>query len=232
MIRRQVRATLVALPLFAVLIGLGVWQLQRLAWKEDLLARLQAGLEAPALVNPDLAAVPEFTHIRLDGHYIPGKSLRLYGRTLDGVAGIHDLRLFQSVKGPVMVDRGFVALTAAGQEPLVHEPTADSVEGVVRRANGRGLYEAENSAAKNEWFWIDLPAMLAALGAEPAGTAYIETTTPPPATAADPTPTGGLILAHIRNDHLQYALTWFALAGVLVAIWGISLRQKRPDALP
>ena len=222
MITSRARATLVALPLLGVLIGLGCWQLHRLAWKEDLLARLQTGLDSPAQLYAG-QKVEEFQLVRVEGHLLADQPLYLYARTKDGVAGVHVFALLERNGPPLVVDRGFLPLPVNPE--LATALASQSITGVVRRQSHKLWYEPANDPARNEWYWPDLPAMAATAHLEEPLDFFIEATEP--ASSKGPEPTGQLILSHIRNDHLQYALTWFTLAGVLLIIWGLSLRTNR-----
>jgi surfeit locus 1 family protein len=227
MIGRKTRATLVALPLLAILIGLGCWQLHRLAWKEDLLHRLQAGIDAPATLYQG-RPVSEFQHLTVEGRLQADQPLYLYARTKDGVAGVHVFAVLERDGAPLLVDRGFVPSSTNGpiDAKLATAPASQNkVTGVVRRQAAKLWYEPANDAARNQWYWPDLPAMADAQHLPMPLDFYLEATEPTAATG--PEPTGQLIIGHITNNHLQYAITWFALAGVLVIIWGISLLPKR-----
>ena len=225
MIAGRVRATLVALPLFGILIGLGCWQLQRLTWKEALLSHIRDGLAAPAALYTG-QPVAEFEAVCFEGHLLADRPLYLYARTKDGVAGVHVFALLEREGPPLVVDRGFLPLPI--DPKLAMAPGNPAISGVVRQQRHKLWYEPKNDPAKNEWYWPDLPAMAATAQLGSPLDFFIEATAP----TADngPEPTGQLILSNIHNDHFQYALTWFALAAVLVAIWAISLRKKS-DAL-
>ncbi len=222
----------------AVLIGLGLWQLDRLQWKEDMLARISAGIALPA---QDFATVyntssnqPDFRHVSLDGAVISQKPLFVYGRTRDGVAGVHVLCLVEATGGlHVLLDRGFVSLPV--DEKKADAPVTFPVDGVVRVAQPKARFEPQNDAAKNQWFWMDVTDMTRALRPDDhAGSAkslddvidlqglagvYVEALKP---TAPDgPVPTADHLLENIPNNHLQYAITWFSLASVLIVMYGV-----------
>jgi surfeit locus 1 family protein len=222
--------TLFLIPTLAMLIGLGVWQLERRVWKTDLIDRIEHGLAAAPAPLP---AVPrdsgsgsgddpafDYRHVTVTGHFDQSHEFRLLARVHDGTAGVQVVSpLIRDDGGPaVMVNRGWVPLGADGK-PAAHDaPPAGlvTVEGVARRPLPQGWMQPANNAATNEWFWVDLPAMAAA--AELAGAAPVVLELPPGPDPARP-PIGGQTIVELPNDHLQYAITWFSFAAILIAIY-------------
>jgi surfeit locus 1 family protein len=220
----------------AILIGLGVWQVQRLAWKEDLLARIAALQAAPAGdLKPVLAhlkngADVEFTRVRLTGckGIAAAPYLELYG-VRNGQAGsrlISACRLDDAPYGAVLVDRGFVADTISARPPVDPASTALlDVVGVLRKPDPASFVSPPNDPAANRWYTRDVAAMAKALKvADPAPVFLMaETRTNPEWAALDPAP----LPAEIPNRHLEYALTWFGLAGALAAVYAAVLIRRR-----
>jgi surfeit locus 1 family protein len=227
--RRLAVPLLVGLLGAAVLISLGVWQMQRLVWKEALLADLAARISGPPgnlPVQPD----PE-----RDKYAPVAASGVLMGPELHVLVGIKDLgagyRLIQpfDVAGRhIMVDRGFIALdTADAPRPggaarltgNLHWP--DEVDG----------YTPDPDLEKNIWFARDVPTMAAQLGTEPV-LLVVRSQEGGDTTGITPLPVGG---ANIPNDHLQYAVTWFSLAFIWLTmtaylIWRLKHPLAKPDA--
>lgn len=222
-------ATAIAL---AILISLGVWQVKRLAWKEDLLARVAALQAAPARpAGPALAegVAADFMRVTLD---CPGLShapyLQLYA--LRGPQAGTRLISACAVEGgayrTILVDRGFVADTISARPPVdAADRTPLTVTGVLRRPDKKTFVTQANDPAKNSWFSRDVPAMAAALHApDPAPLMlFAETSSNPEWKALIPAP----LPAEIPNRHLEYALTWFGLAGALLAVYAAMLWRKR-----
>lgn len=224
--------TLCSLAALAVLVGLGVWQVQRLHWKEALIetrtARLgQAAIALPAAFE-DPAAL-EFTRVALAGQFRHDRELYLGARTRKGKVGVHVVTPLVLADGrSLLVDRGWVPL--ARQDPATR-PTGQlagpvTLEAILRSSGwkGWGITRPENDPDRNLWLWTDLPAMAAAAGLDDPITAVY-------AQAVDTAPPGGLPMAveaaiNLRNDHLQYALTWFALAVALLVIYLIYSYQR------
>jgi surfeit locus 1 family protein len=223
-----------------ILISLGVWQLQRLQWKEALLARIEeARVATPEpietllgrqVLGDDVA----YTHVSaVCPGFAAAPFIELYA-VQDGQAGsrlISACRLTEAPFGSIIVDRGFVADTISARPPV--DPNAIvpvTVTGIVRYPDPKGIFTPPNNPGGRDWYWRDLPAMGAALGAETPAPVFLaaETSSNPEWAALQPSP----MPTAIANNHLGYALTWFGLAaaltGVYVALLLRRLRQQDP----
>ncbi|MCV2888244.1 SURF1 family protein [Ruegeria aquimaris] len=203
----------------AILLSLGTWQMRRLAWKEGLLAEIDnriagATVSLPALPDPD------------QDKYLPV--------AITGVFDTQELHVLVSVKmvGPgyriiapfltdsgrrILVDRGFVS-TAAKQAARAPGPL--EVFGNLHWPDEIDGYTPEPDRNSNIWFARDVPAMAAELGTEPVLVIARSRTDP----GVTPLPVDS---AGIPNDHLQYAITWFGLALVWVAMTLLFLWRSR-----
>jgi len=207
---------------FVLLLGLGTWQVQRLSWKEGLIAERNASLAAaPVALPADLAAARalEFHPVRADGEFLNDHELYLNAQELRGDQGFHVITPFRLADGRMLlVDRGFV--------PTDHErpdtrrageiagPT--TVTGLLRLPEPSGWFTPANEPAKNSWFSVDLPAMARAAGIGDALPFYIDAgKTPNPGGL----PQGGQTITDLPNNHLQYAITWYALAVALIVVY-------------
>jgi len=216
----------------AILIGLGMWQVKRLHWKEGVLTRIAALRAAPPrnlaavlrepLDGPDL----DFTKVAADCPDIETTPyLRLYA-VRDAVAGYRIITLCRLSEGPfgsILVDRGFVRQEqAAGLTPGA--TLAGPVMGVLRKGDVRNFVTPPNDERANLWYWRDIAAMARTLGApRPAPTFLMLQSPAPKAGLPAPAP----IPADIPNNHLQYAVTWFGLAAALVGVYLASLWRRR-----
>jgi surfeit locus 1 family protein len=225
-------ATAIAL---AILIALGAWQLQRLKWKEGLLAHIAALQSAPAQpIAPALEAIAagrdvDFTRVRV---VCPGLAaapfLQLYGLQ-GGQPGWRLVSACAATGGPyrsILVDRGFVADTVSARPPEDRAARAPvTVVGVLRRPDRATFVAPANQPAANRWFTRDVPAMAQALGAsDPAPVMlFAETSSNPEWKALVPAP----LPAEIPNRHLEYALTWFGLAAALAGVYAAVLFRRR-----
>jgi surfeit locus 1 family protein len=226
-------ATAIAL---ALLIGLGVWQLQRLTWKEAILAHvaaLQTARATPA--EPVLDAVghghdADFTRVSVT---CPGLAhapvLELYTIGPSGQAGarlISACPVAGAFYRTLLVDRGFVPDDVTARPRVDAADTAPTpVTGILRRPDRPSVFAPKNRPG--HWFIRDIPAMAQALHApSPAPIfLYAETSTNPEFKPLIPAP----LPAEIPNRHFEYALTWFGLAGALACVYAASLfRWVRP----
>ncbi|MFM8377494.1 MAG: SURF1 family protein [Phenylobacterium sp.] len=219
----------------AILVSLGLWQVQRLAWKEALLARIArldtaAAVEAaPTLLGARAPADLDMVRVRLD---CPGIAtapfVELYGLK-DGQAGrrlISACPLPDGRYGSLLVDRGFIP-DGVEDRPAVGAGPAQageaSLTGVLRVPDRASFFTPPADPAKRLWFARDIPAMAATLGAaRPAPVMLMaETATNPGFAALAPSP----VPAEISNRHLEYALTWFGLAAALAGVYAARLRK-------
>jgi surfeit locus 1 family protein len=214
----------------AILVGLGTWQLQRKQWKEALLAEIAArGAAAPVT---SLSGAQEYQRIVLDGQFEPSPQRFVFiavPKQASGVGGpgywVFQPFRIATTTGVVMqvfVNRGFVpeAEARAGQNAWPSDATR--IEGIVRRAEVRTAFSNANDPVKNVYYVRSPTEFVAglALPKSPALNIYVDMTGPVPATGL-PLPMVGKIT--IPNRHLEYALTWYALAatlaGVAFALW-------------
>jgi surfeit locus 1 family protein len=207
---------------FLLLIGLGTWQLQRLHWKEGLIAERQAGLHAAAVALPSSLAAAralEFHPVRAEGTFLNAHEFDLNAQSLEGEQGFHIVTPLMLADGTaLLVDRGFVptdrrvpASREAGE--LQGKIT---VTGLLRLPEGKGWFTPDNDPALNSWFTIDIPAMAKAAGLAHVQPFYIDADATP---VPGGWPKGGQTITALPNHHLQYAITWYSLAVALVVIY-------------
>jgi surfeit locus 1 family protein len=224
--------TALMLAALAVLIGLGVWQLQRLEWKQGLLARIEARTKSDPITLKqamDMARKgrdPSYYRVRVEGRFHHAKE-RYFYTVSGGKVGWDIITPLETADGDmVMVDRGFVpdALKYPASRPLGQVQNVVAVTGIVRAPEMRALFAPDNEPAANRWFWRDLQGM--ARSVFPAGTIQVA----PFFVEAEKTslpggwPEGGQTRLEIPNNHLQYAITWFLLAACLLVIYGVYVR--------
>jgi surfeit locus 1 family protein len=179
--------TLAALAGLAVLIGLGTWQMERRRWKENLIAKIAAGVKAePILISPldpvlqsqvkDRAAgVPanesdvvvltsEYTHVAVRGRFHHDKEQYLYAPTPEGLGWHVYTPLELASQQAVWVNRGFVpdARKAPATRLEGQVPGEVKVHGLVRKPPAKGLFTPANDVSHNLWYWPDVAAMTAA----------------------------------------------------------------------
>ncbi len=218
--------TLFAIFGFALLIGLGTWQVERLHWKEGLIAARTAAVTGAPVVLPqtlDEAQSEEFRHVRLDGRFLGAPEFRVHALSQDGDDGYHVVASFALARGgTVLVDRGFVP---AGGRAAPPPAAGDAVTGLLRLAQGKpSWFTPDNRPATNEWFYVDPAAMAAADALAGVLPFYVDEDAGPDARAY---PVGGQTPLDLPNNHLQYAITWYALAAALVVYYILVVRKTR-----
>jgi surfeit locus 1 family protein len=224
----------------AILIALGVWQLERKAWKENLIASMTERLERAPVPLPPKAEwaqldqqSDEFSRVQFRADFMPGRDALVYSA---GSALRSDVKgpgywLFAPARLPdggiVAVDRGFVPLDkkdAAAGAPI----GVSDIVGVLRWPEQPGMFTPPANNKNNVWYLRDVPAMAKALGWGPVAPFYIEQESPVPPSGL---PKPGKLVVKLPDNHLQYAITWFGLALALIAVYGVWLgRRIRPSA--
>ena len=214
--------TLFSVPAVIMMIGLCIWQVQRLHWKDGLIADREARVAAEPTALPAPGGDPadlEYHRVTVEGTFLHDKELYLGARSMNGNVGYHVLTpLALAGGGTVLVDRGWVPVERKLPEQRAEGQLAgpQAIEGVVRLAHGKAWMQPENEPQKDMWFFIDLPAMAAASGADLRTDLYVEAG---PAENPGKYPVGGQTRIELPNDHLQYAITWGLLAATLAVIY-------------
>lgn len=231
--------TLLTLAAFAVLVTLGTWQLQRKAWKAALIDTLGQRLTAAPAELPPPAQWPslrqdrdEFTRVKFRAEYLPGKEALVWAT---GSA------LRDDVKGPgifvftparvaadevVAVNRGYVAdqkPTGATARPAP-APGRVEITGILRWPEPKGWeLTVPYDKGAELWFVRDHLAMAQERGWGAVAPFYIEREAQTP---ADGLPPPGPLKPNLPNNHLQYAVTWYGLALVLLVVFGFWVRSR------
>ena len=212
------------------LTGLGLWQVERLAWKEAILARIETRVAAAPAPVPLEGAWPglapddyDYRHVTATGRFEHTKEALVFrtleaGKASEGGAGWLVLTPLRLPDGSaVIVNRGFVP--DAKRDPTTRaegQAAGDvTVTGLMRPPETRNAFTPADAPAKNQWFTRDPVAIAAALGVARAAPFTIDAD-------ADPRmalPRGGATVTRPPNSHLSYALTWFALALTLAGVF-------------
>lgn len=232
--------TAMTLLSLAVLIGLGSWQMSRKAWKDALVAQIAERVKAEpvglaavmglftASHADGVADVVEYKRLRVTGRFLHDREQYVYAPHPKLGPGYHVLTPFEvagSAATPILiVNRGYVREDLRGRDTraagLVSGETA--VTGLVRLQGEKGRFTPPNEPARNLWYWRDIPALGAA--AVPKGDRQIlpfvlDAEAEPANTGG--WPMGGVTQVKLPNRHLEYALTWYGLAGALIAVYGV-----------
>lgn len=237
--RPKLIPTLFSVPAFLVMIFLGTWQVQRLEWKQDLIEMLQVrSAQAPSAIPaaPLTADEHEFLPVQVKGVYDHENEFHLVNRALNGEAGINVVTPLKMDDGrTILVNRGWVpfemrdkALRAEGL--LAGEQT---VTGLLRFVKPRSTIETwvvpENEPQNNAWFNID-PAAMAKQADVPSLPEYYILSSDQ--SERGMLPRGRQWTLDVRNDHLQYAITWYSLALGLLVIYVIYHRKTAAEERP
>ncbi|KMW59544.1 Cytochrome oxidase biogenesis protein Surf1 [Candidatus Rhodobacter oscarellae] len=217
--KRYLFPLIIGLGGVAILVSLGVWQVQRLAWKEGVLADISARIAAqpvalPAQPNPQQHA---YLPVRAEGTVTDG--LRVLASAKRRGAGYRMISVFETDGRKVLLDRGFLSVDAQADAGAPQEIT---VTGNLHWPDEVDGFTPEPDTEMNLWFARDVPAMAAALGTEPV--LIIARRIEPAGYAAEPMPVGA---TGIPNDHLEYAITWFSLAIVWAGMTAFLLWRIR-----
>jgi surfeit locus 1 family protein len=225
---------------FCGFIALGTWQLERRAWKLDLIARVTqrvhaAAVDAPA--RPDwprvAAATDEYRRVRVNGTYLHDRETLVAASTELG-AGYWVLTPLRCTDGSiVLVNRGFVP--PEQRDRAVRSAAAPSgavaVTGLLRISEPGGTLLRHNDPAADRWYSRDTAAIARTRGLDGVAPYFIDAEAPVPGdpAAVPGAPVAGLTVIAFRNSHLEYALTWYALAILVVVGMAALLRAERAE---
>ncbi len=218
--RRYIIPMIFGLAGAAVLVGLGNWQLERRAWKEAILADIRAQIAAPPASLPDQPGIENdrYLPVRLSGE-IGEDALRVLVSQKQIGAGYRVISAFDTGARRVLLDRGFISVN----DPIPAPPTgAVEVTGNLHWPDERLGSTPDNDVAGNIWFARDLVPMADLLGTEPILVVARKMSVSEPDLAPLP-----LDISGIPNDHLNYAITWYSLALVWLAMTGFFLWRMR-----
>ncbi len=231
--------SLFALIVFAILVSLGMWQVERLQWKEALMAQVETRLNAQPRALPERSSWAglkpldyEYTHVQVTGRLDPTREALIFrgvGKVGQGAAqpGYWVMTPLLLADGSgLLVNRGFVPL--ANKEPATRPDPQKGQEvtltGLMRAPEDRNLFTPADDPGKGQWYTRDPSAIAATLGLpNPAPFSIDEDVH----VAASGAPAGGATVLDIPNNHLSYAGTWFGLAATLVGVFGYFMWRRR-----
>jgi len=233
--------TLFALAAFVVLIGLGTWQLERKAWKEELITALGQRLAAPPVALPARErwasldpAHDEFRRVSLHAEFLRVPEGRVYtaGSALRDDIKTPGYFAFAPARMPdgsiVVVNRGYVPNPHpdASLRPTGLNEGAVDIIGVMRWPESPSWFVTPHNVSQDLWFVRDQQAMAAAYDWGEVALFYVDQEAPVPGSGV---PRPAPLKVNLRNEHLQYALTWYGLAAVLVAAFFFWVRSRRSE---
>lgn len=235
-----------ALLLIVLFAGLGTWQVVRLQWKLDLIARVEARVHAApaplpsrtswAGITPESA---EYRRVQLHGTYLYDLTTPVQALTEAG-SGYWLLTPMCMGDGTVvLVNRGFIPAELgartrytpqrATENPCANAGPAAAVTGLLRTSEHNGAFTRTNDPAANRWYTRDVAAIAAARGIATAPFFVDAAAGQNPPDSPD-RPVGGLTVVKFPNSHLVYAFTWYALALMVAAAWWwVARRGNDPE---
>lgn len=225
-----------ALLLVALFLGLGTWQVLRLQWKLDLIARVDARVNAAPVAPPPAArwaqvtrTSDEYRRVRLAGHYLyefttPVQALSELG------AGFWLLTPLCTAEGHIVfINRGFIpaadnkpgtyAARRAAARPCASGGEQVEVTGLLRISEPGGGFLRENDMASNRWYSRDVQGLAAARGLSNVAPYFVDAGKGQDPPGAPERAVGGLTVVSFVNNHLVYASTWYALALMVAGAW-------------
>lgn len=222
----------------AVLTGLGFWQIDRLAWKEELIARIEARTKVPAVPIPAEADWPnisaardEYRHVSASGRFQHAREALVYTVLSEPKGrfsgqGYWVLTPLELANGAfVIVNRGFVPLErkdpSTRREGQIEGPV--TVTGLLRMPEVGNWFTPANKPARGAWYRRDPAEIAKHFGLARAAPFMIDADA-----ALNPgaLPQGGETRLVFSNNHLGYALTWFGLALALLGVFTVFARQR------
>ena len=223
MLRKTIFPLILGLAGCSVLIGLGLWQVERLAWKEEILADIDARLQAPPAPFSRFAteAAEEYSRVLISGTPT-GEELHVLVSGTEAGTGYRVVSKFETEAGAILVDLGLLALDNKDAAPTV---LSMDVVGTLLWPDDQNSSTPDPDLDANIWFARNVDAMSAALGTLPFMVVASQTSPSDPRITPLPVNT-----ASIKNDHFEYAVTWFLLAFVwaIMSLYLIlrTIRQK------
>lgn len=223
--KRLLFPILIGLGGLVILLWLGAWQLQRLEWKEGILAQIDArmGQEAVALPEQPSEEADEYRPVLLSGR-VAGQELHVLVSGTAAGTGYRVISAFETQEGRhILLDQGLLALADKDKPPAALEM---ELRGHLLWPDDVSDATPEPDLANNIWFGRDLAAMADALDTEPVLVVLEAASQYDPRLSVLPIDTGG-----IKNDHLEYAITWFLLAVVWLSmsLYWLSRTMRRGE---
>ena len=215
----------------ACLAALGIWQVERRAWKHDLIAAVDARIHAPPVAAPGPAGWPAidakddaYRRISATGRFRHDRETLVQAVTERG-AGYWVLTPLETPGFTLLVNRGFVPPEQRGA--AASAPSGEvTVTGLLRISEPRGGFLRSNDPKADRWYSRDVAAIAAARAIDPVAPYFIDADATPNRGGY---PVGGLTVVSFPDNHMSYALTWFGMAALsLWWAWWL-LRERRQE---
>ena len=204
----------------AILLSLSVWQMKRLSWKKNLIETRIDRYEKNSKELDELKDLSksEFYKVNVVGSFINNKEMFMPALSKNGNNGFHILVPIKLLDGKTIIyDTGWVP-THKKEQAKRTENLDDNIsikESVIRLPGRKGKYQPDNELENNFWFFVDTQEMSKYLNLNVEKEFYLEAANDGP----EGYPLGGQTRIYIRNNHLQYAITWFLIACTLLGVF-------------
>jgi len=216
--------------------SLGIWQIQRLGWKKALIVRVETRVHAEPISPPDETWTAldqgqhEYLRVRLTGTFQHVLEIPVYASTVRG-PGYWVMTPLSTERGIIWVNRGFVdaAHRDLATRAYDHSDAPVEITGLVRMPEHSGLFLRANVPSEQRWYVRNLDEFPIARGISPPIAPWF---LDQDSTIADTQwPIPGMTVIQFRNQHVSYALTWFALAGLSIGALVFVARHRRKQVL-
>jgi len=230
--------TISTIVAFAILVSLGMWQLQRRDWKHALIERIEARADAPARPLEQVLdrwrrdQDVEYMRVEMTGELRADQEYHIY-QIRDGRAGWRVVSPFETGGHIVMLDRGFVPEPLKDPQARADQPVPEgtiTVTGLARAPGQSNFVTPENEPQRNRWYWRDLESIVAQLppqARDRAAPFFVEAEA---GALPGEWPRDGVTQLRLRDKHLSYALTWFGLALTLLGVYAAYIVSRRRGA--
>ena len=213
-------------PLFAfivalsILLGLSGWQIKRLNWKTDLISQRISSFESDPIsfVNMNQPEKNEFRKVFVDGQLLNEFEMYMPALSKRGNNGFHILVPLKTTSGKLIIyDTGWIPLKIKEKEKrlLNISKNSQTFEAVIRTSGRKGYFQPDNDTDTNTWFFVEPELMSEYLKLNFENEYYLEAVKNGP----NGFPLGNQTRIYLRNNHLQYALTWLMIACGLVGVF-------------
>ena len=230
--------TISTIVAFAILVSLGVWQLQRRDWKHALIERIEARADAPAKPLEQVLARwqrdqdVEYMRVEMTGELRASQEFHIY-QIRDGRAGWRVVSPFETDSHIVMLDRGFVPEPLKDPQTRADQPVPQgqiTVTGLARAPGQSNFVTPENEPERNRWYWRDLESVVFQLTPRERARAIPFFVEAESGALPGQWPRDGVTQLRLRDKHLSYALTWFGLALTLIGVYAAYMFSRRGGA--
>ena len=214
-----------------VLLALGTWQMERLKWKRDVLNSVDHAKQEPPVELSNFETLDEnwdYRRVRVTGHYMHEHNVFLQSRIHNRDIGTHVLTPFKTDdERIILVNRGFVPNAHNG---IFNQPEGvQNIVGALHIPDDHNMFTPDNVKGSEKLYWTDLSFISAEthLTLETPFVLYLDSTDVDG--AAEVYPLGGQLRVDIPNNHLEYAIFWYAMAFVLAIIMVLRMRRERKE---